>query len=304
VNAALETIRLAKCYRSSWALRDCSLRVPSGRVAALVGPNGAGKTTLLHLAVGLLAPTAGQVRVLGRSPWEDTQVLSRVGFVAQDVPMYDGFRVEEMLTLGRRLNRQWDDVLARSRIRAVGIPMKQKVGTLSGGQRAQVALSMALAKRPSLLLLDEPLASLDPLARQEFMQALMESVAENGTTVVLSSHLVTDLERMCDYLIVLQASQVQVLGEVEHLLATHRVLTGPRREASELPADIAVVKETRTARQSTLLVQTRRQLFGPGWLVQEVGLEELVLAYLGRPEASTLPGPGYEQDDGLKEAQA
>ena len=182
--------------------------------------------------------------------------------------------------------------------------MKQKVGTLSGGQRAQVALSMALAKRPSLLVLDEPLASLDPLARQEFLQALMEGVAEDGTTVVLSSHLVTDLERVCDYLIVLQASRVQVLGEVEHLLATHRVLTGPRREASGLPADVSVVRETHTARQTTLLVHTRRQLFGPGWLVQEVGLEELVLAYLGQPEASTLPGPGREQHDDVKEARA
>jgi len=301
--APLETTGLGRRYGRRWALRDCSLRLPQGRIAALVGPNGAGKTTLLHLAVGLLQPTTGAVRVFGRSPREDVEILSRLGFVAQDVPLYDRFTVQEMLVLGRKLNQRWDDDLARSRLRELSIPLDQRTGTLSGGQRAQVALAMALAKRPELLLLDEPLASLDPLARREFLQALMEGVAEDGVTVLLSSHLVSDLERICDYLIVLQASRVQVLGDTEHLLATHRTLIGPRRDPAAVAGVAGVVRESHTERQSTALVRTTGRVLDPAWTVHEVTLEELVLAYLSEPTASTLPGPAV-RDDCMEGVQA
>ena len=226
MSTALETRGLGKRYGRNWALRECSLAVPAGRVAGLVGPNGAGKTTLLHLAVGLLRPDAGSVRVLGDTPETGPP---RIGFVAQDAPLYRDFHAADLITMGQKLNKRWDSGFARDRLTQLRIPLDRKVGKLSGGQRAQVALALALARKPDLLLLDEPVASLDPLARREFLQVLMGGVAEHGTTVLLSSHLVADLERVCDYLIVLNESRVQVLGGVEDLLATHKVLVGPRR---------------------------------------------------------------------------
>ncbi|MFB9236744.1 ABC transporter ATP-binding protein [Plantactinospora siamensis] len=292
MTTALETTGLGKRYGRDWALRDCSLTVPAGRVAALVGPNGAGKTTLLHLAVGLLRPDAGTVRVLGRSPGDDPDLLSRVGFVAQDTPLYRDFTATDLITMGGRLNRSWDAELARERLGQLRIPLDRRVGKLSGGQRAQVALALALAKRPELLLLDEPVASLDPLARREFMQALMGAVAEHGSTVLLSSHLLGDLERVCDYLIVLQAARVQVLGDVDALLAEHRLLVGPRR-ADLAGLDVGtVVRESHTDRQTTLLVRTDRPVADPAWTVSDVTLEDLVLAYLADPSVGALPGPG------------
>jgi ABC-2 type transport system ATP-binding protein len=292
VNTALETNGLGKRYRRQWALRDCSLRVPTGRVAALVGPNGAGKTTLLHLAIGLLRPDAGAVRVLGETPTDGAGIRSRVGFVAQDVPLYQDFTPAELITMGGKLNRRrWDSALARDRLSHLGIPLDRRVAKLSGGQRAQVALALALAKRPDLLLLDEPVASLDPLARREFLQALMGAVAQDGTTVLLSSHLVGDLERVCDYLILLHAARVQVLGEVDTLLAEHKLLTGPRREATGIAGVGAVVQQSHTDKQSTLLVRTNGAIHDPLWTVQDVTLEGLVLAYLAEASAAALPGP-------------
>jgi ABC-2 type transport system ATP-binding protein len=290
VTAALETTALSKRYGRTWALRDCSLSVPTGRIVALVGPNGAGKTTLLHLAVGLLEPTSGVVRTLGSTPRERADVLARIAFVAQDVPLYPGFRVREMLELGRHLNPRWDAELALDRIRRYDIDPRQRAGTLSGGQRAQVALALAVAKRPELLVLDEPLASLDPLARREFLASLMESAAESKVTVLLSSHLVTDMERVCDYLIVLSASRVQVLGGVDELLATHRTLTGPRTDHEEVQS-ATVISEEHTERQSTLFVRTDQPVADPRWTPHEVSLEDLVLAYLAHPASSALPGP-------------
>ena len=233
---------LGKRYGDDWALRDCSLELPAGRVAALVGPNGAGKTTLLHLAVGLLAATTGRIEVFGSQPRGNRSVLERVGFVAQDAPLYPGFKVAEMLTLGRRLNRRWDGRWAEERVRGLGIPLDKRVGALSGGQRAQVALALALAKRPELLLLDEPVASLDPLARREFLQALMDAVAETGVTVVLSSHLIADLERVCDFLVLLIASEVRLSGGIEQLVAEHKLLIGPRRSTIGIPAVQGIVQ--------------------------------------------------------------
>lgn len=279
MDLVLETDQLGKRYGNKWALRDCSLHLPAGRIAALVGPNGAGKTTLLHLAVGLLRPDAGVVRVFDTSPHNNTAILAEIGFVAQETPLYRDFTAAELVTMGAKLNRRWDATLARTRLAQLGIPPRQPVGKLSGGQRAQVALALALAKRPRLLLLDEPIASLDPLARREFLQALMGSVADADTTVLLSSHLLADLERVCDYVIVLHAARVRLVGTVEDLVAEHRLLVGPR-EREPIAGVAAVLRASHTDRQSTLLVRTNGTIDDPAWTVHEVTLEDLILAYL------------------------
>jgi ABC-2 type transport system ATP-binding protein len=280
MSAVIEASGLGKAYRRTWALRDCTLAIPEGHVVGLVGPNGAGKTTLLHLAAGLLAPTRGTISVLGDRPAAGPAQLARVGFVAQDTPVYTRMTVADHLRLGAWLNPGWDDSLARRRIGRLGLDPKQRAGSLSGGQRAQLALTLALAKRPELLLLDEPVASLDPLARREFLRMLMEAVAEHGTSVVLSSHLVADLERVCDYLIVLVASRVRVAGEVSDLLAAHRRLSGPRRDPGTLPAGQDVIEESHTDKQTSLLVRTSEPVHDPAWAVTPVSLEDLVLAYM------------------------
>jgi ABC-2 type transport system ATP-binding protein len=285
---ALVAEGLSKRYGRSWALRECSVQLPVGRIAALVGPNGAGKTTLLHLAVGLLRPDAGSVRVLGLDPRAGVEALAEIGFVAQDTPLFRDFTAAELITMGGKLNRRWDAGMARERLSQLGIEFDKPVGRLSGGQRAQVALSMALAKRPRLLLLDEPIASLDPLARHEFMQALMGAVGETDTTVLLSSHLLADLERACDYLILLQAARVQLVGSVDDLLAKHRTLVGPRTDPSAVPGVGGVIRASHTDRQSTLLVRVDGPLDDPSWTVHDVTLEDLVLAYLA--SAGTVTG--------------
>jgi ABC-2 type transport system ATP-binding protein len=284
---ALEAEQLGKRYGRTWALRDCSLRLPAGRIAALVGPNGAGKSTLLHLAVGLLRPDAGAVRIFGETPYANPSVLPEIGFVAQDTPLYRDFTAAELVEAGRRMNKRWDGALARNRLAQLGIPPKLPVGKLSGGQRAQVALALALAKRPRLLLLDEPVASLDPLARREFLQSLMGSVAESETTVLLSSHLLADLERVCDYLVVLQAARVHLVGAVDDLVAAHRQLVGPRHGGAPIDGVGAVVRASHTARQSTLLVRTSGDVLSPEWTVHDVTLEDLVLAYLAEGGTTT-----------------
>ena len=280
MDMALETDRLGKRYGRTWALRECSLRLPAGRVAALVGPNGAGKTTLLHMAVGLLQPDAGGVRVLGEPPYGNTTLLSEIGFVAQDTPLYPDFTAAKLVTMGGKLNRRWDADLARTRLANLGIPPDKPVGKLSGGQRAQVALALALAKRPRLLLLDEPVASLDPLARREFLQALMGSVADSGTTVLLSSHILADLERVCDYVIVLHAAQVRLVGAVDDLVAEHRQLVGPRHDHGPILGVAEIVRASHTDRQSTLLVRTDGSPIDPLWTVHDMTLEDVILAYL------------------------
>ncbi len=284
MTAVLDANGLGKRYRQRWALRDCTLQVPAGRVVGLVGPNGAGKTTLLQLAVGLLQPSAGQIAVLGAPPADGPEQLGRVGFVAQDTPVYSALSVGEHLQLGSWLNPRFDMAAAEHRIDQLGLDRKQRAGKLSGGQRAQLALTLALAKRPELLVLDEPVASLDPLARHEFLQHLMESVAEHSVSVVLSSHLVADVERVCDYVIVLAGSRVQVAGDVEELLANHHRLTGPRRDVAQLPSDQEVIEASHTDRQTTLLVRTSSPILDPAWTVESVGLEDLVLAYMRRAD--------------------
>ena len=295
MTAALRARALGKKYSRRWALADCELDIPAGHVTGLVGPNGAGKSTLLNLAAGMLAPTAGTIEVCGGVPGSGPGQLAKVGSVAQDTPTYPGLTVDEHLRLGARLNPGWDDALARARVRRLGLDPGQKAGRLSGGQRAQLALTLGIAKRPELLLLDEPVAALDPLARREFLQDLMESVAEHGLSVVLSSHLVADLERVCDHLVVLVAARVHVAGEVEDLLATHHRLVGPRRDVATLPGNQHVITASHTDRQSTLLVRTDGPVLDPAWSVSRINLEDLVLAYMSRPtEPGRGPSPALE----------
>ncbi|HEV3287627.1 MAG TPA: ABC transporter ATP-binding protein [Streptosporangiaceae bacterium] len=282
MNAVIAASGLGKQYRRTWALRDCTLAIPEGHVVGLVGPNGAGKTTLLRLATGMLTPTRGTITVLGQRPAAGPAQLARVGFVAQDTAIYARLTVADHLRLGAWLNPGWDDDLAQQRIGQLALNPKQRAGSLSGGERAQLALTLAMAKRPELLILDEPVASLDPLARREFLQGLMEAVAEQRLSVVLSSHLVGDLERVCDYLVVLIASRVQVAGEVSDLLASHHRLSGPRRDPGTLPAGQEVITESHTDKQSNLLVRTDGPVLDPAWAVKPVSLEDLVLAYMSR----------------------
>jgi ABC-2 type transport system ATP-binding protein len=289
MTAALEATGLGKRYRRTWALRDCSVALPEGRVVALVGPNGAGKTTLLHLAVGLLAPTVGEVRVFGVPPANRPQVLARVGFLAQDKPLYSGFTVAEMLRYGARLNPGWDQKVADRWLERFHLPPDRRVGQLSGGQRTQLALALALAKRPRLLLLDEPMADLDPLVRHDLTRLLMETVAEDGLTVVLSSHVLAELATVCDYLVLLAVGSVQLAGDTEELLAGHKLLVGPRRDPPRAGPH-QVVAASHTDRQTTLLVRAVGPVHDP-WAVHDVGLEQLVLAYMRHPETTALPRP-------------
>jgi ABC-2 type transport system ATP-binding protein len=283
VSVALATRGLGKRYGRRWALSGCTFQVPAGRVAGLVGPNGAGKTTLLHLAVGLIEPSAGSIDVLGEEVAATPTQLARVGFVAQDTPLYPSLSVADHVRLGAALNPGWDAGLARARVGRLGLDRAQRAGTLSGGERAQLALTLAMAKRPELLVLDEPAAGLDPLARRQFLQGLMEFTAEHTVSVVLSSHLVADLERVCDYLILVVEGRVQLSGDVDELLTTHRRLSGPRRDGARLSAGQEVIEESHTDRQSTLLVRTEEPIIDPAWSVEEVGLEDIVLAYMRPP---------------------
>jgi len=314
---------LSKRYGEVWALRDCSLDLPAGRVIGLVGPNGAGKTTLLHLSLGLLEPTAGEIRVLGYAPRrQEREVLAHVGFVAQQRPLYKHFTVEQHLQLGARLNARWDDTRARERLRRYAIPFDRKIRTLSGGQQAQVSLALALGKRPELLLLDEPLAELDPLARQEFLRTLLVAATEEGITVLFSSHVVAELERFCDYLIILLDGRVRVAGDVDELLAAHQRLTsatapgtaghtgaigdlGSQTTGDEtLAREAGVVAVTRDRHQTTMVVRREAALPRIGWEVGAITLEELVLAYMANPSQSLILPPPTSMVAGQERANA
>ncbi len=277
MTAVLRAQGLGKRFRRRWALSDCTLDIPAGRVVGLVGPNGAGKTTLLSLAAGLLTPTSGTIEVCGGRPAGGLAQLAKVGFVAQDTPTYARLTVDEHLRLGARLSPGWDPRLARDRVRRLGLPPDRRAGNLSGGQRAQLALTLAIAKRPRLLILDEPVASLDPLARREFLQDLSDATAGQDLSVVHSSHLVSDLEQVCDHLVVLVASRVRVAGDVRELLAEHRLLTGPGTAVPPTGPDVVSVR--RGDRQITVLVRGDSPVPAP-WTAAPAGLEDLVLAYM------------------------
>jgi ABC-2 type transport system ATP-binding protein len=285
---AVSTEALGKRYGATWALRDCTLEIPTGSVTALVGPNGAGKTTLLHLAIGLSRQTCGTVKVLGLSPRDDGKaLLPRLGFVAQDHPLYRGLTIAETFKFARELNPHWDDLYATQRVGHLGLELRHKVGKLSGGQQAQVALTLALAKQPELLILDEPVASLDPLARREFLNAVMEAVAETGMTVILSSHIVSELERVCDHLVTLADSRTQLAGPIADIVASHRLLTGPRSDGASVARVHNIIRESHTERQTTLLVRANGHVYDSCWEQHEIDLEEIVLAYLGYKPGTT-----------------
>src|SRR5215472_18894563 len=279
----IQTEGLSKRYRKVTALRDASVMVPEGRISALIGPNGAGKTTLLRLLAGLARPTDGEVAVLGRQPSQDPAFLADIGFLAQEIPLYRRLSAEDHISIGAHLNSRWDGASVRHWLERLRIPADQAVGTLSGGQRAQLALALTLAKQPRVLLLDEPVAALDPLARRHFLGSLTSAVAEaeGSLTVVLSSHLIADIERVCDHLILLAASRVQLCGDTEDLLASHKVLVGPRKDTSALEEVHTVVQQTTTAKQATLLVRLGGPLLDPAWQAEDVSLEDLVLGYMG-----------------------
>ncbi len=282
MTAAIDARGLGKQYGRRWALAGCTLQVPAGRVTGLVGPNGAGKTTLLNLAVGMLRPTSGSITVLGGRPGSGRAQLRKVSYLAQETPVFAGLSVADHLHLGAKMNTGWDAEFAAGRIGQLHLDRRQKAGSLSGGQRAQLALTMAIAKRPELLILDEPVASLDPLARREFLQMLTETTASRPMSVVLSSHLVSDLERSCDYLIVLVAARIAVAGEVAQLLATHRLLTAPGGAQPSAPRGCTVISSTDMLGQTAVVVRTEAPVADPDWTVQRISLEDLVLAYLSR----------------------
>jgi ABC-2 type transport system ATP-binding protein len=290
MTAAIQTSGLTKRYRTVVALNDCTITVPEGRISALIGPNGAGKTTLLRLLAGLSRPSAGQAIVNGGTPRQDPAFLADIGYLGQEIPLYRRLSAEDHIQAGAHLNPRWDSALVRERLTGLKIPLDRAVGKLSGGQRAQVALALVLAKQPRLLLLDEPVAALDPLARRNFLGVLVDAVAMGSLTVLLSSHLIADLERVCDHLIMLASSRVQLCGDIEELLAEHRVLIGPSKDTTAIERSQRVVQVTRTPRQTTLLVRLKGPVIDPTFEVSDVSLEELALAYLGE-EVPPPPAP-------------
>ena len=289
----IETRALGKSYGSTRALRDCTLAIPDGHVVALVGPNGAGKSTLLNLAVGLATPSAGEVRVLGGLVAGSLPALDGIAFVAQDTPLFKNLSAADLIHMTRNLNLRFDQGYAEHRLGELGISLRQKAGKMSGGQQAQVALTLALARRPQLLVLDEPMAMLDPLARHDFMATVMTAIADDGVSVVLSSHVLAELERVADYLVLVSHGSVRVAGEVADLLRTHRVLTGPAAESQRYASQWNVVHASGDAPLAHLLVRGdgAADPVPPGWQAHSLTLEELTLAYLREPGAAALPGP-------------
>jgi ABC-2 type transport system ATP-binding protein len=287
---AVSASRLGRRYGKLWALRECSFNLEPGSVTALIGPNGAGKSTLLNVLTGLIEPSEGEVRVLEGN-------RTRVAFTAQGHPLYRSLTVAEMLRAGRLLNDDWDEAGARERLSKLDICLDRRCGKLSGGQQAQVSLTLALAKRPRLLVFDEPLAALDPMARQEFMQTVMAVAADGEVTIILSSHIISDLERACDHVIVLDRGRVQIAGAIDDLLAEHTVLSGPADWIEALRRNHVVIGASTVGRQTIALVRgdTPRD---DAWRAEPVGLEELVMNYLRHPDEGALPGPqGIVTDD-------
>ncbi|AXK31849.1 ABC transporter ATP-binding protein [Streptomyces armeniacus] len=291
---AVEARGVGKRYRRGRALSDCSFRVPAGRVCGLVGPNGAGKTTLLAIAANLLEPSDGTLTVFGAAP-ESAEAGRRTAFLAQEKPLFRRFTVAETLRLGRELNPGWDQRAAENIVRSGNVPMEAKIGTLSGGQRTRVAFALAFGKRPDLLLLDEPMSDLDPLVRHELMGTLMAEAAEHGTTVLMSSHMLSELENICDFLLVISSGGLRMAGDVDELRNAHVMLHGARGDESRTgaPAELDghTVVECRTSgRQITALIRPGGPVTGQ-WQVDSPNLEELLLAYLRSPDAPPLVTP-------------
>jgi ABC-2 type transport system ATP-binding protein len=277
---AIETVGLGKRYGNVWALQDCSIEVPCGRVSGLVGANGAGKTTLMRLLAGLGTPTTGHAIVDGRQPADERSFLRSIAYLAQEVPLYRRWNAQDHLDLGAHMNEVWDETVSLDRLRSLQIPLDRPMAALSGGMRAQVALALALAKRPRVLLLDEPVAALDPLARREFLGSLAAAVSEGDVTVLLSSHLLADLERVCDHLVLLAGARTVICAEIDDLLSSHKVLSAPPRDTRAVERDHHVIAITRTKREISLTVKLDGPLLDPAWRVDDIGLEDIVLAYL------------------------
>jgi ABC-2 type transport system ATP-binding protein len=277
---AIETAGLGKRYRSVWALQECSIEVPTGRVSGLVGANGAGKTTLMRLLAGMSRPTTGWASVLGRPPADDPEFLREIGYLAQEVPLYRRWNAADHLSLGAHMNQVWDETLTRDRLRSLNIPLDRPMEAMSGGMRAQVALALTLGKRPSVLLLDEPVAALDPLARRQFLGSLAAAVAEGDLTVLLSTHLLADLERVCDHLILIAGAQPVICADIDDLVASHKVLVAPARDTGAIERQHHVITEVRTHREVSLTVRLNGPVLDPAWEVHDLGLEDIVLAYL------------------------
>jgi ABC-2 type transport system ATP-binding protein len=278
MSALLEAHALGKRFRRTWALRDCTLTIPERTIVGLAGLNGAGKSTLLELATGLLVPTAGAIQVLGRDPRHDPSLIAEIGYVAQGAPLYRSFTVRETVGFACATNPRWDRTVAAEFLTTLDWGVK--VSSLSASERVRLALALALGKRPALLLVDEPFARLDPLSRREFLRLLMDGVAETGATVVVASHVVADIERVCDHIVLLSRGRVRLEGNVDGLLASHRLLTGARRPLGTIRGVDEIVRERHSGRQLTLLVRADRAIADPSWSVDEIGLEELLLAYM------------------------
>jgi ABC-2 type transport system ATP-binding protein len=284
----LEARALGRRFGRRWALRDCTVAIPAGAVVGLAGPNGAGKSTLLDLAVALLAPTSGEVRTLGVDPVREPEVLARVGYVAQDAPLYRSFTIGETLEFARATNPAWDETVVEELVRE--LPLERRVASLSAGDRARLALCLALGKRPSLVLLDEPFARLDPLAAREFLQLLMDGVADSKATVVIASHVIADIERVSDHIVLLSDGRVRLQGGVDFLLSSHRLLSGARRPLGRIAGVEEIVRQTFSGRQMTLLARVKGRVSDPSWSVDEIGLEDLLLAYMApQPLPSVRP---------------
>jgi ABC-2 type transport system ATP-binding protein len=283
----IETQALGRRFGSTWALRDCTLTIPEGHLVAVVGPNGAGKTTLLNIVVGLTAATSGEVSVLGGVPVGSLDALDGIAFVAQDMPLYRHLTVADMLHLTRNLNHRFDNAYARRRLGELRIADKARAGTLSGGQRAQLALTLALARHPRLLVLDEPTAPLDPLARHDFMATVMAAMADEGLSVLLSSHGLAELERVADYLVLITRGLVRVAGTVDEIVAQHRLVTGPVAQPSDARWEILETREAGTQRHLLIRLGTNDDPVHSGWEARPVGIEELALAYLRESSNST-----------------
>jgi ABC-2 type transport system ATP-binding protein len=295
MTVALETVGLGRKYLINWGLRNCTFKVPKGSIAGLVGPNGSGKSTLIRMAAGMSKPSEGTVSVFGeRVDANATAFLSRVGYLDQLRPLYQHLRVEEMLAWGERLNSSWDMESATRWLADLEIPLDWKISLLSTGQQAQVALAVCMGKSADLLLLDEPMASLDPLARQGVTQMLLDAVADRGTTVLLSSHIVSELEPICDYLIILSKSRVQVSAPTDELLTDHHVLVGPNESQSF--DSVNVISSKVAGRQVTLMVQGDPGPLGPEWEVLSPDLEEIVIAYLAKPTATAFVSSKEQAD--------
>lgn len=287
--SAIEAHGLGKHYRRGWALRDVSFRLPAGRICGLVGPNGAGKSTLMGLATHMIRPTTGSLRVFGAAPGS-TESVQRTAFLTQEKPLFRRFTVAETLRLGRELNPQWDQEVAEGIVHAGQVPLEAKIGTLSGGQRTRVAFALAFGKRPDLLILDEPMSDLDPLVRRELMDTLTAEAAEHGTTVLVSSHMLAELEHICDYLLVIANGGLRLAGEVDELRAAHALLDIPDGGSFPDVAQHTVIEPHRGEGRPGTLVRLGAPITYDG-PAEPPTLEELLLAYLRAPDAPSLIAP-------------